>query len=267
MKKCYIFVNKEKKKAMEFFGKVNLFLKEKKIEVVEKIEEANFAIVIGGDGTLLRASKTIIKNPEIEVFAVNGGNLGFLTEIKLEKAIESIQKYLNGDYKIKERKFLTVNIKNRQYDALNEIVFYKNNVGVNLVKLSVYSNSEFMSNYRGDGLIVCTPTGSTAYSMSAGGPIVSPNVNAIILTPIAAHNLSTRPVVIGEEEELTITVNGEDKFANVLIDGENIDLISCEDNVVIKVLGKKLKMIVLNGEEQNHYSILRETLKWGNSLC
>lgn len=267
MKKCCIFANRDKKKAVEFLEKLKLFLLEKKIEVVESIEEASFSIVIGGDGTLLRASKTIIKNPDIEVIAVNCGTLGFLTEINLEKAIESIEKYLNGEYKIKERKFLSATIKNKHYDILNEIVFYKNNLDINLVKLSVYSNGEFMSNYRGDGLIVCTPTGSTAYSLSAGGPIVTPDVKAMIITPIAAHNLSTRPVVISEDEELRISVDGEKRFANILIDGENITLISSKDEVVIKILGKKLKMVVLNGEEKNHYSILRETLKWGTSLC
>ena len=267
MKKCYIFVNEDKKIALEFFEEVSLFLSQKKIEIVQDISKATFSIVIGGDGTLLRASKTIIKNSEIEVIAVNCGSLGFLTETNLERAIESIEKYLAGHYRIKERKFLEVIIDKKQYDILNEIVFYKDNLGMNLLELNVYSNGDFMSNYRGDGLIICTPTGSTAYSMSAGGPIVSPGVRAMVLTPIAAHNLATRPVVIGEEEKVTVVVTDKKKKAHVSIDGENIGLISHTSNVKVQFSGKKLNIVLINGEAKNHYFILRETLKWGNSLC
>ncbi|MGL4687300.1 MAG: NAD(+)/NADH kinase [Fusobacteriaceae bacterium] len=267
MKKCCIFYNNEKELAKEFHKKVYAYLIEKNVEIVshEKIKIADFAIVIGGDGTLLRASKEIIQNENIHVIAINAGSLGFLTEIKMSKAIIVIERYLMGKFRIKSREFLEVKIGEKKYDVLNEVVISKGGVMTKLLRIGIYSNKEYMNTYRADGVIICTPTGSTAYSLAAGGPIVVPSLRGIIITPIAPHNLNTRPVVIDGNEELIVKIEDEDRIGYAVLDGETCAKINYNDMVYIRFSGKKLNLVL--PEDLSYYAMLRETLKWGDNLC
>ncbi|MGL5123544.1 MAG: NAD(+)/NADH kinase [Fusobacteriaceae bacterium] len=267
MKKCCIFYNEEKELAEEFYRKVYTYLIKKNVEIVphEKIGIADFSIVIGGDGTLLRASKEIIKNKSIHVIAINAGSLGFLTEIKMNKAIHVIERYLTNKFRIKSREFLEVKIGKKNYDVLNEVVISKGGVMTKLLRIGMYSNKEYMNTYRADGVIICTPTGSTAYSLAAGGPIVVPSLRGIIITPIAPHNLSMRPVVIDGNEELIVKIEDEDRVGYAVLDGETCAKITYNDRVYIRFSGKKLNLVL--PEDLSYYAMLRETLKWGENLC
>ncbi|MGL5963632.1 MAG: NAD(+)/NADH kinase [Fusobacteriaceae bacterium] len=267
MKKCCIIYNTEKKVAVDFFRKTKKFLEDKKIEIeeIDKLQLLDFAIVIGGDGTLLRASKILVKNPEIDIIAINAGSLGFLTEISIDDGLQAIERYLKGDYRVKTRRILEIAIKDKIYDALNEVVISKGGVMTKLLRIGVYSDGEYMNTYRADGLIIATPTGSTAYSMAAGGPIVTPGVKALVLTPIAAHNLTARPVVINGDEVLTIKIEDENRIGYAVIDGETCAKIQYKDVVTVAYTGKKIKLVL--PKDLSYYGILRETLKWGDKLC
>ena len=265
--KCVIFYNSTKAKAVEIYTDLKNFLKEKKISLLpkEKITEATFAIVIGGDGTLLRASKEIIKNESIPVIAINAGRLGFLTEIKEIEAREICESYLKGDYKIYSRGLLDAKINNETYNILNEVVITTGPLDKKLVSVDIFSDSGKINTYTGDGVIIATPTGSTGYSLSAGGPIVSYYLDAIIITPIAPHNLSTRPIVLSSEEVLYAKVNYNDVSNFLIIDGDFIKKLNVNDKITISYSDKKLNLVL--PKERNYYSILKEKLKWGDNLC
>lgn len=267
MKRCCIIYNTEKEVATDFYHKVKKFLKAQEVEIckIHELETLDFAIVIGGDGTLLRAAKVLVKNSEIDIIAINAGSLGFLTEISIEDGLDSIERYLMGDYRVKSRRMLEVKLKDKIYDALNEVVISKGGVMTKLLRIGVYSDEEYMNTYRADGLIISTPTGSTAYSMAAGGPIVTPGLKALVITPIAAHNLTARPVVIDGDEVLTIKIEDENRVGYAVIDGETCAKIHCDDIVTVAYTGKKINLVL--PKELNYYGILRETLKWGDKLC
>lgn len=267
MKKCCIFFNEDKVLALKFAKETEEYLITKNVEIIpkESVENADFAVVIGGDGTLLRASKTIISNPNLDVIAVNAGSLGFLTEIRIEEAIKTYDKYLSGKSIIKDRKLLEVTIKDKVYDVLNEAVISKGGVRTKLLRVEIYSNGDFMNRYRADGVIISTPTGSTAYSMAAGGPIVTPGLKAMVITPIAPHNLAARPVVIDGDEVLIAKISDEDRMGYVILDGENCSKIKYNEEIKIRYSDKKIRLVL--PEENNYYTILRETLKWGDNLC
>lgn len=267
MKKCCIYYNDKKEIVTEFYKKLIVYLQEKKIEIflTSEIKKVDFAIIIGGDGTFLRAAKQIIENPQIDVLAINGGSLGFLTEIRLEDAFAVIDDYLNGNYKAKKKGLLAIEVKGETYDALNEVVISKGGVMTNLLKISAYDNGEYINTYRADGLILATPTGSTAYSLSAGGPIISSDLEVIALTPIAPHNLSTRPIIISGKDNMTFKIEDEDRIGYLILDGDKCIEINNQDIVSVRYGGKSIKIIV--PKKAGYYSILREKLKWGEKLC
>lgn len=267
MKRCCIIHNTEKDVAVGFYEKVKKFLKDRDVEIfgIQDFQILDFAVVIGGDGTLLRAAKTLVNNPKIDIIAINAGSLGFLTEISIQDGLNAIERYLSGNYRVKSRRMLEVRLKDKVYDALNEVVISKGGVMTKLLRIGVYSNGEYMNTYRADGLIISTPTGSTAYSMAAGGPIVTPGLKAMVITPIAAHNLTARPVVINGDEILTIKIKDKERIGYAVIDGETCSKIHCEDIVTVAYAGKKINLVL--PEELNYYGILRETLKWGDKLC
>lgn len=267
MKRCFIFCNTEKKIAEDFYFELLEYLKNKSNEImlVDSIELSDFIIIIGGDGTFLRASKQIINNPRLDILAINAGSLGFLTEIKIEEAFIHIENYLKGEYILKVRKLLEVNIRGQIYYALNEAVISKEGVMSKLLRISAFDNGNYINTYRGDGLIVATPIGSTAYSLSAGGPIISTDLEVVILTPIAPHNLSMRPLIISGKDELTFQIEDKDKKGYVVIDGDDYIDIQEEDIVSIKYSEKKIRLVL--PKKTDYYSILREKLKWGDKLC
>ncbi|WP_244264612.1 NAD(+)/NADH kinase [Fusobacterium ulcerans] len=222
-------------------------------------------MVIGGDGTLLRSFKHFIFRSEIYVIAINAGSLGFLTEIKKEKVFEEYDNFLAGSFKYEKRYILEIRINQKKYYALNEIVISKGGITSKVLRVKFSSDNEYMCTYKGDGVIISTPTGSTAYSMSAGGPIVKSNMKAMIITPLAPHNLNTRPIVISGEEKLQIQMEDTDRTGQIVVDGQVNTKVNSESIIDIEYSNMTLNLVI--PKDRNYYSVLREKLKWGDNLC
>ena len=192
------------------------------------------------------------------------GSLGFLTDIRRIEALQVFEDVLMGNYKLEERYMLEVEVNNKKYIGLNEVVMAKGGVMQTLVRIRV-TGEHYINTYRADGLIVATPTGSTGYSLSAGGPIIQPNLNVFLITPIAPHNLSTRPIIVDGKEEITLKLEEKERSAYVAIDGDDIIKVDKNDVVKVRYSDKKLKLVL--PKSRNYYSVLREKLKWGDKIC
>lgn len=217
----------------------------------------DFTFVIGGDGTLLKAAR-FYSQTEIPVLGINLGRLGFLSQAGVNKGITNIKQVieavLEGRYTIQERLMLT----SGSSLALNDFVIKGCNPS-RTSKIFLEINEKFVCDYIADGLIISTPTGSTAYGLSAGGPVLHPELDAIVIVPICPHTLNARPLVVPACE--TITIKTGDKLLSVANDGFNIE--ECVDKISIKCFAKKAKLAFLNND--SFYSVLRNKLHWGIS--
>ena len=215
----------------------------------------DLALAIGGDGTFLKVSRFYAPH-STPVLGFNVGRLGYLAQAKPEEIDEVIEKLKNNDFKIENRLMLKANNKT----ALNDVVIK----GVNCARSStmdLYINDKKMCSYVADGLIISTPTGSTAYSLSAGGPVVSPDVKCFLIIPICPHTLNMRPVVVPQGEK--ITIKNENEKLNVSFDGQ-VDII-VENEIEIQQNEDFAKLLILNREKDNFYDILKEKLHWSLS--
>ena len=158
-----------------------------------------------------------------------------------------------------------VSIGNKKYKALNEVFLTRDTIKRNIVASEIYVNDKFLGKFKGDGVIISTPTGSTAYSLSAGGPIVTPEQKLFIITPIAPHNLNTRPIILSGDVKLVLTLSEPSQLGLVNIDGHTHKTIKLEDKVEIFYSKESLKIVI--PEARNYYDVLREKLKWGENLC
>lgn len=219
---------------------------------------------IGGDGTILK-SITYVKDLNIPLAGINTGRLGFLASIQKEELAICIPKILNGNYKISERSLLSIEVSPAQYDsntlnfALNEISVIRKNT-TSMLRVETYLNNEYLTSYWSDGLIVATPTGSTGYSLSCGGPVVEPSSKSIIITPIAPHNLNARPIIIPDCTEVKLKVTARENNYLVSLDSR-IASIYNESVITIKKSPFTIKMIQLH--EDSFIKTLRKKLLWG----
>jgi NAD+ kinase len=227
-------------------------------------ESAGLVIVLGGDGTLLSAARAIggIGTP---IFAVNLGGLGFLTAITIEEIYTQLEKALRGDFRIERRRMLHCELwrageQMASFDALNDVVLTKFEIA-RMIDLEVQVDGRFVCIYRADGLIVATPTGSTAYSLSAGGPIVYPSVAAMVITPICPHTLTNRPVVLNDESVIEIVNLSEDDATYLTIDGQLGELLKRGDSVTCRRSEHATNLI--QPPSIQFFDVLREKLKWG----
>ena len=239
------------------------YLKEKNIQEVFGVEQADLIISLGGDGTMLISAKEAIRG-NIPVLAINMGSLGYLAEIKPQDAVKILQDYENGNYKLEERSFLEVRYEDNIFYGLNELVITKGGHEAHLIQVEVYSNDIFVNKYRADGIIVATPTGSTAYSLSAGGSIVHPGLNALTITPLAPQSLTARPIIVNGCEVLSFKATSRDDAVHLNIDGNQWFQIQKDDLVSARISDKKVKII--KPMNSDYYSILRQKLKWGDSV-
>lgn len=260
-KRGVLFYNEDKPLARELYLEYKKFLEEKNIELLSKkeIKNGDFAVVIGGDGTLLRASKTIIENDNIDVFAVNAGSLGFLTEIKKEEFKKTFERYLKGDIEREERVLLKVKYNNEIHHILNDVVIMKKNALSKLIKLKVTIGDKTLCTIKADGIIVSTPTGSTAYSLSAGGPILIPNLEVMVITPLAPHNLTSRPIVLSNRDRITVSLLSEEN-GEIIIDGDISRKLEVNSKIELYSCNKKIRLVL--PENRDYYSVLHEKLKW-----
>lgn len=222
-------------------------------------EKPGFVISLGGDGTLLEAARDLAPL-EIPVLGVNLGRLGFLCEIERDEIFPALERVLQEKYTLQERLMLTAKVNGEGQDSclsvLNDVVFMRDqNSG--LVTLQANLSGEPSVSYPADGLIVATPTGSTAYSLSAGGPIISPDVQAMILTPLAAHSLSARPMIVAHTEEITIILARGQK-CRVTFDGQQSGILLPGQTVSIKK--SPLKALLIRLGRRSFPRVVREKL-------
>lgn len=227
-------------------------------------ESFDFMFTVGGDGTILRAV-TFIRNSNIPIIGINTGRLGFLATIQKEEIATAIELISNNDFLIKKRSLLSVetfpeveNLKSLNF-ALNEVSVSRKNTA-SMITVETYLDNEYLTSYWADGLIIATPTGSTGYSLSCGGPIITPEAKSFVLTPIAPHNLNARPLVIPDETKINFIVSGrEDKFFLSL--DSRIVTIKSGTKISVNKADFNLKMVEIN--QQTFIKTLREKLLWG----
>lgn len=220
---------------------------------------ADLIIVLGGDGTLLSIARQAVE-AQVPVVGFNLGTLGFLTAMKKESLAEGLGHILEGRGEVSRRKLLQVEFQGRSYAALNDVVVNKGTIA-RIVKLLLRIDEGTVAEVKGDGLIVATPTGSTAYSISAGGPIVSPEVNGIVITPICPHSLTFRPLVVPDISRVSVQLLTPHMDTFLTIDGQTALPIGFEETFCASVCPQQLLMLSAPGT--SYYHLLCEKLNWG----
>ena len=218
-----------------------------------------------GDGTILD-SVPLIRDSGIPVLGINTGTLGFLASVSPQSSTEAVKNIISGNYTVERRSLIQIkdddNVFNGINYALNEISICRKDNG-SLLVVEVYIDDMLLNTYWADGVILATPTGSTAYSMSVGGPIMTPNADSFLITPIAAHNLSVRPVVIPDKSVVKVKVNGRnDKFAL----GLDSRIITADKSMNIEIRKTDFTFNMINMPEKNFFETIRKKLLWGNDL-
>ncbi len=221
-------------------------------------------IVLGGDGTLLSAARAIA-GQAIPIFAVNLGGLGFLTAITVDDIYCELERALRGEHRIGLRRMLHCEVfrgeqRISQYEALNDLVLTKASLA-RMIEVDAYVDDHFVCDYKADGLIVATPTGSTAYSLSAGGPIMFPTVAAVCITPICPHTLTNRPVIVPDSSVIKILNRAEDDAGYLTIDGQIGGPLKRGDRIVCSSSAHSISLI--RPPKMLYFDVLREKLKWG----
>jgi len=216
---------------------------------------------IGGDGTFLD-TVSLVREKGIPIVGINSGRLGFLATISQEKLLGSLDLIFRKKFSIEERTLLRLDFPGAKKEdfnyALNEVSIEK--VGSTMITIHTYVNGEFLNSYWADGLIISTPTGSTAFSLSVGGPIVIPGSNDIIISPVSPHNLTVRPLVIPDKDELTLRVEGRDEKYIASVDSKSVIL---SNKTEVRVKRAEFKINILKLEGHSYYSTLRNKLMWG----
>ncbi len=227
-------------------------------------DQIDLAIVVGGDGTLLHVAR-LLAEQGVPAIGINLGRLGFLTDISFSDLETGIGAILNGQYTIEKRTMLQcTTFKDEQVVfsgyALNEIVLSKGNTG-RVIEFEIRVNGNYVSQIRSDGLILATPTGSTAYALSAGGPIIYPDLSVICMSPICPHTLSNRPIILDENNTIEITaIETRESQANLALDGVLSYQVTGDETITISKAPKKLKLIRIEGF--NHFETLYSKLGW-----
>ena len=262
LNKVSVIYNEDVKESLQIADYIkNLFI-EKNINTVVNPssnfdKEASFAIAIGGDGTFLKASRFYAPY-YVPILGINLGRLGFLSQANTDEIDCAVNKIVDGQYRIENRMMLTAN----DVNALNDIVI-KGDSFSRTSKLFLSINDKVVCDYLADVIIISTPTGSTAYTLSAGGPVVHPKLDAIIIVPICPHTLNARPLVIPANEKIQITSCKTCNKLKMSADGQTTIDISNDESILIQKSSQYAKLVILEKENNEFYSILREKLQWG----
>jgi NAD+ kinase len=222
------------------------------------------AVILGGDGTLLNTARSIAP-AGVPLFGINLGQLGFLTEVEVEDTIPALEKLISGTFLLEERMMLQASVRrggkvSEKFICLNDAVITKG-AFARLIRLQTFVNEEYVETYPADGLIVSTPTGSTAYSLSAGGPLVTPDMELMIVTPICPHTLYARPLVIDAANTVKVVILSDQGEIMLTLDGQYGFSLQPGDEVIIEKAPYKTKLLKIN--RRSFYEILREKLKEG----
>ena len=226
--------------------------------------DADLIVVLGGDGTMISTAR-LIGDAEVMVLGINYGSLGYLTEFRIEEMFPALEAILGGEYKIDRRVMLHVDhwreaellAKGR---VLNDVVINKAALA-RIIEIDVKLNGLFVNSFRADGLIVSSPTGSTAYNLSAGGPIVYPSMNAVVLTPICPFTLTNRPIVVPDTAEIELTLENENEGVILTLDGQIGYPMKAKDRVLIRKSRTTFNLV--QPPNRNYFDVLRNKLKWG----
>ena len=237
---------------------------------VAHVESDNLAaavdlvLVLGGDGTMI-ATARLIGDEEVPVLGVNYGSLGYLTEFRIEELYQALEMILADNYRLDKRVMLAVELQRgadvvTRNRVLNDVVINKSALA-RIIEIEAYLNKQFVSSFRADGLIVATPTGSTAYNLSAGGPIIFPSMNAVVITPICPFTLSNRPLVVPEDAVIELLMKTDQEDVSLTLDGQVGFPLRVDDRVVIRKSRTTFNLI--QPSNRNYFDVLRDKLRWG----
>ena len=224
----------------------------------------DFLVSVGGDGTILRAI-IFVKDMGIPIVGINTGRLGFLATIQVNQIENAIQNIIDGKYKISERSLLSIETSPENEDikslnfALNEIAVSRKNT-TSMITVETYLNGEYLTSYWSDGLIISTPTGSTGYSLSCGGPVITPDTKSFVLAPIAPHNLSARPLIIPDSTEIQLKVEGREESHLISLDSR---IATLENGTIIKIKKANFTIKIIDLLNESFLDTLRKKLLWG----
>ncbi len=221
-------------------------------------------IVLGGDGTLLSVAR-LVRDYAVPILGVNLGGLGFLTEITLKELYRVLERVVQGDFTTDERVVLNASVIRRgermaEFIVLNDAVINKGALA-RIIDLETTINGEYLTTFKSDGLILSTPTGSTAYNLSAGGPIVYPSLHCIIITPICPHTLTNRPIMIPDDVEIRAMLKTKQQEVILTLDGQQGFTLEFED--VVEVKKAEGRILLIKSPHRHYFEVLREKLKWG----
>jgi NAD+ kinase len=225
---------------------------------------ADLILVLGGDGTMIATSR-LIGDTEVPVLGVNYGGLGYLAEFRIEELYTALESILEGNYRLDKRVMLSVELvrgdesvtRNR---VLNDVVINKSALA-RIIEIEAYLNEQFVNAFRADGLIVSTPTGSTAYNLSAGGPVIFPSMNAVVITPICPFTLSNRPIVVPDNAVIELHLKTEREDVSLTLDGQVGFSLKVEDRV--RIHKSKTTFNLVQPMNRNYFDVLRDKLRWG----
>lgn len=254
-RKIDVFVDEEAGRSLGY---------EKQVEIERIGEGANLIIVLGGDGTLLSIARQL-RGKDVPILAVNLGGLGFLTEISPEELPDMLEKVIKGDFTISKRIMLDVTVRRAgdkifEFTVLNDAVIAKDALA-RIIDIETYVNDEYLTTYKADGLIVSTPTGSTGYSLAAGGPILHPSMRNIIVTPICPHMLTNRPIILSEDVTIKALLQAKDERVVLTLDGQIGFPLEFGDEVTARESSHAVSLI--KSSSKGYFEILRTKLKWG----
>jgi NAD+ kinase len=226
--------------------------------------KCDLVVVLGGDGTLLAAARNV-RSHDVPILAVNLGSLGFLTAVTTGELYDSLDQILNGKHQVDCRKMLQIKVvrggqDSVTYHALNDAVLNKGAIS-RILDFETYVDGRFLNLFKADGLIVSTPTGSTAYCLAAGGPIVYPSVECFIITPICSHTLTNRPLVVSDRSRIEVVVKTEAESVFLTVDGQVGLALHSEDRLVCDLSPSRINLV--RPPQKEFYEVLRNKLKWG----
>jgi NAD+ kinase len=225
---------------------------------------ADMIVVLGGDGTLISVARKVGER-EVPIMGVNLGSLGFLTEITLDGLFPALESYLRGDSKVSDRMMLQVSLTREgeeicSHEALNDVVINKG-APAKIISLDACVNGSFLANFKADGLIVASPTGSTGYSLSATGPIIDPSIDCMLITPICPHTLTNRPIVVAAERVITVTLDSMMENVMLTIDGQVGVNLEYRDVITVRRAEHRTRLVM--SSDTDYFEVLRNKLKWG----
>lgn len=274
MKKIGVVVNPKKPDAKQWLGKLREWLSKRDAEVADTVEspmeevlkDASLLVCLGGDGTILRIARQM-RERSIPVLAVNLGSLGFLTDVKTEEMFDELQQYFLDRCLVEERLMLSCSARSektkqeRRFQALNDIVVSREGLS-RLLRVRVDVSGQTLTHFSGDGVIVATPTGSTAYSLSAGGPVIHPRLEAIVITPICPHASALRSLAVRADERITIRIQADQEGERALLTADGQENMEVDETTSIEITRSSVPFRLIKSSKRSYLETLRENFKF-----